>query len=60
MSQIKQFSARKDLALDCGHAIKADDTFYITKLYHCELEKEVMRAILKPFLHDLNKSLKTK
>lgn len=38
MPQIKHFTAKKDLTLDCGHAIKKGEQFQITSVFSCDKE----------------------
>ncbi|MBI4785848.1 MAG: hypothetical protein HY782_02240 [Chloroflexi bacterium] len=36
MPQVKRYQAKKDLKLDCGHTVKAGETFVVTKTFTCE------------------------
>ncbi len=36
MAQIKQYKAKKDFKLDCGHTVKAGEVFSVTKTFTCE------------------------
>jgi hypothetical protein len=36
MAQSKRFKAKKDLKLDCGHTIKAGESFVVTRVFSCE------------------------
>jgi hypothetical protein len=46
MAQVKRFKAKRDLNLDCGHAVKAGETFVVTKTFSCE--QDAQRLDLKP------------
>ena len=57
MALSKRFRAKQTLTLDCGHSVKAGQSFGVTKLYTCEscqdwlqsgLEKRWGVAISKP------------
>ncbi len=62
MAQIKRFTAKKDLTLDCGHSIKVGETFVVTSVYSCEKDAEwplgVVRAAFEKALATLLKELK--
>lgn len=57
MAQVKRFTAKKDLQLDCGHSIKAGETFVVTSIYSCEKDAEwplgVVRAAFEKALANL-------
>lgn len=36
MAQMKTYKAKKDFRLDCGHTVKAGETFTVTKTFTCE------------------------
>lgn len=36
MAQVQRYKAKKDFKLDCGHAVKAGETFAVTKTFTCE------------------------
>ncbi len=46
MPQVKRFQAKKDLRLDYGHTIKADESFVVTSLYCCEQDAQRSLVIL--------------
>jgi len=57
MALSKRFRAKQTLTLDCGHSVKAGESFGVTKLYTCEscqewlqsgLEKRWGAAIVRP------------
>ena len=57
MALSKRFRAKQALTLDCGHSVKAGESFGVTKLYTCEscqdwlqsgLEKRWGAAIVRP------------
>ena len=62
MAQVKRFSAKKDLRLDCGHTIKAGETFVVTSIYACEKDAQwplgVLRAAFEKTIANLLKDLK--
>ena len=62
MAQVKRFVAKKDLTLDCGHLIKAGETFAVTGIYACQKDAEwplgVVRAAFEKALTNLLKQFK--
>ena len=40
MAQVKRFTAKKDFNLDCGHSVKAGETFVVTKSFTCEQDAQ--------------------
>jgi hypothetical protein len=46
MAQVKRFKAKKGFTLDCGHTVKAGETFVVTKTFSCE--QDAQRLDLKP------------
>ncbi len=38
MAHVQRFKAKKDFKLDCGHAVKAGETFAVTKTFTCEAD----------------------
>ena len=51
MAQVKEFTAKKDLQLDCGHAVKTGESFEVTSVYTCKGEAswplKVLQACLR-------------
>ncbi len=47
MSQAKRFQAKRDLKLDCGHTIKAGESFVVTRFFRCEKDAERPLGILR-------------
>ncbi len=62
MAQTKRYTAKKDLRLDCGHTIKAGETFVVTSIYSCEKDADwplgVLRAAFEKALSSLMAELK--
>ncbi len=42
MAQVKRYTAKKDFKLDCGHIVKAGQTFVVTKFFTCEVDGKRM------------------
>jgi hypothetical protein len=38
MAQVKRYKAKKDFKLDCGHEVKAGQSFVVTKFFSCEID----------------------
>jgi hypothetical protein len=38
MPQVKRYTAKQGLHLDCGHRIKAGETLVVTSVYTCQQE----------------------
>lgn len=36
MAQVKRYMAKKAFKLDCGHEVKAGESFVVTKVFSCE------------------------
>lgn len=36
MAQVKRYTAKKGFKLDCGHAVKQGEEFFVTKYFSCE------------------------
>ncbi len=47
MSQMKRFQAKMDLKLDCGHTIRAGESFVVTRFFRCEKDAELPLGILR-------------
>lgn len=45
MPQIKQFAAKKDLKLDCGHNLKAGEEFEVISIYTCGKETWLLKVL---------------
>jgi hypothetical protein len=62
MAQIKRFTAKKDLRLDCGHTIKAGESFAVISIYACDKDTEwplaVIRTAFEKALANVLKDLK--
>jgi hypothetical protein len=50
MPQVKRLQARNDLELDCGHTIKAGESFIVTTLFSCERDVEWPLAVVRTSL----------
>jgi hypothetical protein len=38
MPQVKDYTAKQELKLDCGHTIHAGDLFHVTSIFSCNRE----------------------
>lgn len=38
MPKVKDYTAQKELTLDCGHTVKAGDTYHVTSVFTCARE----------------------
>lgn len=58
MLQIKRLQAKNDLELDCGHTIKAGESFILTTVFSCERDVKWPLAIMRASLHAAVRQLK--
>ncbi len=47
MPQVKNFRAQRELALDCGHRIKAGEAFMVNSLFSCPKDGAWLGAVGK-------------
>lgn len=38
MPQVKDYTAKQELRLDCGHTVKAGEAFHVTSVFSCDRE----------------------
>ena len=38
MPKVKDYTAKQDLTLDCGHTVKAGDVYHVTSVFTCARE----------------------
>jgi hypothetical protein len=48
MAQVKRYTAKKDLKLDCGHTVKAGEKFVVTRFFSCEEDAQRLGAKPQP------------
>ena len=46
MPQVKQYTAKQELHLDCGHTLKPGETFQVTRIFTCMREASWPLTIL--------------
>lgn len=46
MPQVKEYTAKRELRLDCGHTVQAGDTYAVTSVFTCKREGSWPRRIL--------------
>lgn len=59
MPQVKKYTAKQGLHLDCGHTIKAGETLVVTSVYTCEQESRWPLTILLACLQLLQQKQQT-
>lgn len=38
MPKVKDYTAKQELTLDCGHTVQAGDTYHVTSVFTCSRE----------------------
>ena len=52
MPKLKQYTAQRDMHMDCGHLVKAGETFHVASVFTCDKEANwpmrILMACLAP------------